>query len=71
MYKPKKVCYQCHIAFDASLDRCPKCHKEVIIDNNDYADVREGKGRAYGVGGMACDLCPHCYGSSDWCPFMD
>ena len=29
----------------------------------------EGTGR--GHHGAACDICPHCHGTADWCPLLD
>ena len=66
-----KICSYCHVAFDSKLEKCPECHR--IISSKEsvsYAD-KEGNGRKYHVGGEACDYCPHCYGSADWCPIMD
>ena len=31
----------------------------------------EGSGRAHRAGGSACDYCPYCSGSADWCPVLD
>ena len=65
----RKVCNICHIAFDNSLDKCPKCKREIRY--YDKVATSEGKGRLYGAGGAACDYCPECYGNENWCPFMD
>ena len=32
---------------------------------------RVGSGRYYGTGGEACDYCGACFGTADFCPFMD
>jgi len=66
----KKVCNNCHIAFDSRLRECPECH-QIIDENKQFASIQEGTGRKAGAGGEACNYCPHCYGNSDWCPIMD
>lgn len=51
----------------------PKGHKAYLTDQpfiSNYSEP-EGEGRRYGAGGEACDYCPHCDGSKDWCPWMD
>ena len=53
------------------IKKCPVCGREVIKENEIAYQNKEGDGRAHGVGGSVCDDCPHCYGSVDWCPFMD
>jgi hypothetical protein len=49
--------------------------KPVISDNTVRRFVknedREGSGRIHEVGGDACDVCPFCYGTKDWCPYLD
>ena len=67
----KNVCNSCHIAFDKHLSKCPGCGREVVDENKKSDLNREGAGRKYRAGGAACDYCAHCYGSADWCPFMD
>ena len=68
----KKICNYCHVAFDEKLEKCPIC-KRSVQENSDInkKEYREGLGRKYGVGGEACDYCPHCYGNENWCPYMD
>ena len=66
-----KVCPSCHVAFDARLEQCPSCGKKVPDLRERRAADSEGSGRAFRAGGAACDLCPHCYGSADWCPMLD
>lgn len=68
-----KICNDCHVAFDKRLNRCPRC-KHIVEDasqHEEYEEYTEGTGRQYHAGGEACDYCPHCYGSADWCPYMD
>ena len=64
-----KVCDLCHIAFDNKLKKCPSCGR--VIEEKETPVYSEGEGRAHGAGGGACDYCPHCYGTADWCPMMD
>ena len=33
--------------------------------------TKEGEGRRYRTGGIACDMCPFCHGTRDWCPIVD
>lgn len=67
----RNICSICHVAFDKQIKKCPVCGREVIKENEIAYQNKEGDGRAHGVGGSVCDDCPHCYGSVDWCPFMD
>lgn len=66
-----KVCNLCHIAFDSRLNNCPSCGNRIYEEKEKRPTNTEGAGRALGVGGEACDYCPHCYGTADWCPIMD
>lgn len=66
-----KVCKYCNIAFNKDLDKCPKCKRPVADPDMPIYEDKEGEGRAHHAGGEACDYCPHCYGSADWCPIMD
>lgn len=68
-YNAKNTCSFCHISFDRSIVYCPQCNREVKIRTNDI--IREGTGRKYGAGGDACNYCSFCYGSSNWCPYLD
>ena len=67
-----KICNRCHIAFDSRMKKCPSCGKEVPSNLEEMlsAQHQEGSGRRNMAGGAACNLCPHCYGSGDWCPIM-
>ena len=65
-----KVCPDCHMAFDKNLDHCPSCKKKIGDMDAPRPEYTEGSGRRFRAGGAACDYCPHCCGSSDWCPIM-
>ncbi len=68
--KNYKMCRRCNVVFDKSLRYCPVCKIEVPDEKPDTIQ-REGEGRKYRAGGDACNYCPHCDGSRDWCPLMD
>ena len=76
-YKGRNVCPKCKRAYVKWIDVCPKC--KTPIGNNDifgnsrnyYFEQKEGEGRKYGAGGAACNYCPYCNGTKDWCPIMD
>lgn len=40
-----------------------------IVDKK--TEQLEGEGRKYGAGGDACNICPHCNGSKNYCPVLD
>ena len=66
-----KVCEGCHIAFDKRLKVCPSCGREIMGENVQKVWNEEGEGRKYYAGGESCNYCDHCYGSANWCPYMD
>jgi len=75
-----KICPVCGAEFDFQLNWCPACQnflqmlsdtlrpKEKFVDKFGF---EEGAGRLYHAGGEACEYCPHCQGTADWCPFLD
>ncbi|MCM1398691.1 MAG: hypothetical protein NC225_04325 [Clostridium sp.] len=66
-----KVCNYCHIAFDKNFKYCPSCRRRIEDESPKTNLGFENEGRRHHVGGEACDYCPHCYGTADWCPFDD
>lgn len=59
-------CNSCHAGFFDSVKVCPNCGTPVEGDDSNDSSS-EGEGRMFRAGGAACDSCPHCYGSDDWC----
>ena len=74
-------CETCKKEFLGSVGKCPICGKSMkskILYTNDEKSKNNfqsrsfnGEGRRYGTGGAACDICPHCNGDRNWCPYMD
>ncbi len=75
-------CEFCKKEFLGSAGNCPICHRPMksrifqseqkkSAKSSRNSRIRTGSGRSYGAGGAACQYCPVCYGTADWCPFMD
>lgn len=71
-------CVFCRINFvtnSKKLKICPICKNPMKIYKNNHRKKiiyeEEGIGRKYGAGGDACNYCPHCHGTEDWCPYID
>lgn len=72
VYEGKNICHYCNIAFDKNIRVCPQCGKEVRFDGKNVKLYKETYHEGPRVaGGIACDYCGHCYGSYNWCPFLD
>ncbi|MBR1646083.1 MAG: hypothetical protein IJ685_04810 [Selenomonadaceae bacterium] len=67
------VCTRCNLAFIKEIDCCPRC--DVTDEDNYYSEIDANNYYAEGSGrdchGAACDICPHCHGTADWCPLLD
>ena len=67
------VCTRCNLAFIKEIDSCPRCD---VTDEDGYFRESGGinyfaEGTGRGHHGAACDICPHCHGTADWCPLLD
>ena len=71
-------CKYCDGTFHETTEVCPFCNKpiteKIVMDDgfeDPYDDIKECEGRRYRTGGIACDMCPFCHGTRDWCPVVD
>lgn len=71
-----KTCASCKLLIPKTQKKCPLCGG--VAFNKYYYCLREpslshrhraGTGRGYH--GEACDICPTCHGTPDWCPLLD
>ena len=71
------TCANCKLLIPKTQKKCPLCGCRTFrkyyytIRKPSFKSPHYKSGTGRGYHGAACDICPVCYGTPDWCPLLD